>query len=414
LASIGAKTRQWPAYLQRRTAGDLPRRASPAVDLLRQSEVMIKWAGDKTEMTTLATEWRLLHALRSPRFAGPIDYRRVGDDAAWMTTTRQDARPLTEYAGGDAWSLLQILAESLEGLSVLHRAGYVHGDVRPQNLLVSRRADGFDVVWVDLEHAVPSGQLTAGFGFVAGWNAASLDLGEPQSGRTDLAALGRLFGEFLQQSKPGAGARPEHRACLEQVITELTTESPERALLDAGEAGIRLRELCGAHQIELPVGHPDIGPAMYIANRTAERAWDEAWPRWCRAGRPLVVWVSGPPGCGKSSFLRGAAARAAEAGHVVLDLLPRSTAPAKVPDWSLLAAEIESSAGVMLILLSPRLLESFMADMPEGARPGVIVVVEGQHRQTRTVAVPASWQSEDFEFPPFTAREWLQWVNASF
>jgi hypothetical protein len=333
-----------------------------------------------------------------------------------MTTRRLDAAPLADHAGLSAHELIEVTLAALAGLAALHRAGYVHGDVRPQNLLVSRGPHGLSAFWVDLEHAVPFDDLAAGFSYISGWHAPHLERGQPQTPRADLAALRSLMAERMPDLCSADGGVAEH--CLAQFVCELKAEDSASTLLDGEEARYRLQQLCGASAIQLPATEPQIGPPVFIANRAAQQWWRTSWPRWQRCGRPLLVRLAGAEGTGKTSFLRAAGALAALDGHRVVDLLPAADRDDRdaplAPDWSL-ASELDlPGTGTVLVLLPHALLAEFLQQAERFGHPGTIVVVECRTIADSQITALPSWQAEECTFPPLSAREWYQWVNGSF
>ena len=414
-AATGANTTvPLPEYLERQPRAVETARSCLAYDALRGIEVAAKWASGKGELSALANEWQILHRLRPGRFARPVEYARIDDRRAWMTTRRVDAVPMAECEGLTATELIRVAFDALSGLAALHRAGYVHGDVRPQNLLIRSHRGGPSALWIDLEHAVPFDQLAAGFSYVSGWHASHLERGQPQTPRADLAALGRLLAERAPVIAQGETAA----RCLAQFASELMSENPISTLLNGDEARYRLEQLCAEAAILVTAQKPAIGPPVFITNRAAQRWWRTSWSRWQASGHPRVVRLSGVEGCGKSSFLRAAAALAALDGHRVLDLLPALEGDdAEIslqPDWTRGDVPSGSPTGTVLILLPAERFARFLEHAATFAGPGTIVVVEGRTAADFEVGVPHSWQLEECTFPPFSAREWFQWVSESF
>jgi len=417
-APSGETIMRLPGHLERQDSDLDGPRFCLAFDRLRHVPVAAKWATGRSELSALANEWQVLHRLRPGPFLRPIEFERVDDHSGWMTTERLDALPFSDWREATTMELLAVAIDALGGLSLLHRAGYVHGDVRPQNLLVRRakgEANRHRAFWADLEHALPFDQLAAGFSYISGWHAEQLERGDPQTPRADLAALGGLLRERLLRR--GEVGDPAGR-CVMQLGSELMSENPVSMLLSAEEAHFRAVQICAESEVELPAAEPHVGPPVFIANRAAERWWRTSWPRWQECERPLLVRVDGGSGTGKSSFLRAAAATAALEGHRVVDLLgiadrESSQTPA-MPDWSCGSEFGSPRTGTVLVLLPSLLWPEFLDGAALWARPGTIVVVECRSGEREKIPVPSKWQVDECSFPPLSAREWFRWVNESF
>ncbi|MFI1016734.1 protein kinase [Streptomyces sp. NPDC020965] len=96
---------------------------------------------------------------------------------------------------------LAVLKGSLLGLAAAHRAGVVHRDYKPENVLVS--ADGLSAL-VDFGIAVGSGSLSEVAGTPA-YMAPEQWQGEPASPAADVYAATAVFHECLTGNKPYTG-----------------------------------------------------------------------------------------------------------------------------------------------------------------------------------------------------------------
>src|SRR3954470_12208304 len=98
--------------------------------------------------------------------------------------------------GTDARVALEILARAAEQLTVLHRAGLLHGDVKPANIIVEPEGS---VVFVDLGLAAPwreGGALAEGL--TPRYAAPELFEGKPITVRAEVFALGVMLEEILE------------------------------------------------------------------------------------------------------------------------------------------------------------------------------------------------------------------------
>ncbi len=157
---------------------------------------------------------------------------------------------------------LWFIRQAAEGLAALHASGWTHGDLKPENLLVSARGH---VTVIDLGFAMPSKSVTLArpetFRGTPRY-AAPERLGDRPwaSPAADVFALGRVFWEMLSLVPPGTEA-----VCLEPVaelVAEMVTDAWQHRP-SAAEVAARLLRL----EIETLGQH--IRPAGYTAARRA-------------------------------------------------------------------------------------------------------------------------------------------------
>lgn len=221
---------QVPGYRALREIGT-GRRSSAwlAVDA-QGAQVVLKL--QPAEGATLHREWEIAGPLRSPHLLRVHDHGRCG---AW-------AYLVTEYVeGGDLASrmragvaadeALALVRQAAEGLATLHRAGYVHRDVKPANFLL--RADG-TLVLADFGLAVRRGHPGADSGTIVGtprYVAPEQLQGASASPAADVYSLGVLLHEMLCGRPPFAGET------LMEVLSQHLVAPPPR--LPAHLAGLQ-------------------------------------------------------------------------------------------------------------------------------------------------------------------------------
>ncbi|GAA2672996.1 serine/threonine-protein kinase [Actinoplanes palleronii] len=158
-------------------------------------------------------EARMLAALRHPGIVQVHDYGESAEpghdrfDYAVMEFI--DGTPLSESGRLDPAATMAVVVQVADALEAAHRAGIVHRDVKPSNLLV--RPDGA-IVLVDFGVARSAG-VTAltGTGVVLGtvhYMAPEQAEGRPVSAATDVYALGAVAFTCLTGRPPYVGDSP--------------------------------------------------------------------------------------------------------------------------------------------------------------------------------------------------------------
>jgi serine/threonine-protein kinase len=223
--------------------------------------------------------------------------------------------------------------QACAGLEHAHRAGLIHRDVKPANLLTT--ADGtLKVADFGIAHAVGGTRVTA-VGTVLG-TAAYLSpeqaLGEPVTPASDLYSLGaclyelvagkppfgyETFAEMLSRRQAGPPPRLDGAPpALEAAIRSCLEADPERRPGSAGE----LAHLLAASRAETP------------PTAATEVARFDVAPRW---GRPLVLVAAA--GALALAALLAALALAGGGGDSQPEPVPRTDKPAQdfrnLADW---------------------------------------------------------------------------------
>jgi serine/threonine-protein kinase len=118
---------------------------------------------------------------------------------------------------------IQVLRDCLAGLAALHRAGIVHGDLKPSNVMLKRTGNA---KIIDIGSAIDL-RTPAGRRFWSpAYAAPEVLAGVPNSPQSDLASLGYVLVEMLAGQPPFAGLSTvaeltEAKARLDQRLAEL-------------------------------------------------------------------------------------------------------------------------------------------------------------------------------------------------
>ena len=227
--------------------------------------------------------------------------------------------------------LVDVGSQTARALAAAHAAGLMHRDVKPENIML--RADGFVKVLDfglarmtgsaqssdrETTHLITApGVLIGTPGYIAPEQAKGEETGPP----IDVFALGVILYEMATGRRPFGGATPF------AVIANIISEQPPRAshlnpaipralddlLMQMLEKDPAARPTAREVERQLSastgtillgdVVMPSGGPARATVGRDAQRAQLlRAFAR-VKAGRSLIVGVSGEPGIGKTSLV---------------------------------------------------------------------------------------------------------------
>ncbi len=196
--------------------------------------------------------------------------------------------------GAEPRAALEILARAADQLTVLHRAGLLHGDVKPANIIVEPAGS---VVFVDLGLAAPwreGGALAEGL--TPRYAAPELFEGKPITVRAEVFALGVILAEILES----AGHRLDEGAMtrLSVVADSAMSRAPEERYPSVDELASDVRRELGlagpendASDVLWPISGID-----GVSNQLLDAA------QALSAGE--VLRLEGPPGSGRSALIR--------------------------------------------------------------------------------------------------------------
>ncbi len=161
-------------------------------------------------------EARLATKIQHPNVAALFDFSTLNDGAHYMVWEYIEGINLheliTERGPLSARYAAKLAVQALMGLDAIHRAGIVHRDVSPENLMIARDDEGNErVKIIDLGIAKSSGaddDKTKTGTFVGKWKYCSpehlgmLPPGERIDGRADLYSFGIVLYEMLAGVPP--------------------------------------------------------------------------------------------------------------------------------------------------------------------------------------------------------------------
>src|SRR3954447_22693561 len=166
------------------------------------------WPGHTTAVRLLRREYRVLRAIRHPHLVRLLD-AHVTDPPYFLALEYLDGETLRDrlqrdYAL-DLRTTVWIARQMAEALTSLHRAGFIHGDVKPENV---RLLEAGTAVLVDLGFAHRPGEngVFADEGYVLGtanYLAPELSGEHPQDGpASDWYSFGVMLFEMLTGELP--------------------------------------------------------------------------------------------------------------------------------------------------------------------------------------------------------------------
>lgn len=166
---------------------------------------------------------------------------------------------------------LSVLRGALIGLAAVHAAGLVHGDVKPDNILVDRTGSAR---MIDFGLAEPTGTSAAGEPVSGSPTYLSPERisGSRVDGRSDLYAMGVLLFELLSGRRPFPGATAGE-------MLELHLHAPVPDLREVvPDAGDELAQLCAAALQKDPAARPQTADEFLAAlEKAARRRYGDGW-----------------------------------------------------------------------------------------------------------------------------------------
>lgn len=172
---------------------------------------------DKKEIGFLKHEFEVAYKLRHPNIIRIHDYNIEGN-TAYLVLELYSEQNLKQALrlGVDQWAFYvpKIVEQSAEALYHVHEQGWVHCDVKPDNLLVSNAGD---IKLIDFTIAERVGRSQVGmFGFgkrlirgTRSYMSPEQIRGGKLDGRSDLYSFGCVFFELLTGRPPFTGNNPD-------------------------------------------------------------------------------------------------------------------------------------------------------------------------------------------------------------
>jgi serine/threonine-protein kinase PknK len=293
---------------------------------------------------------------------------------------------------------LEPLARASEQLTVLHRAGLLHGDIKPANVIVS---EGGRATLVDLGLAAPWREGgTVPQGLTPRYAAPELFDGEALTVRAEVYALGATLADGL--GRRGDELDEETRAALSKIAARATETSPSARHPSVDELSSALRLAAGLaakmfpEEASWPVLGYDVAAESLLARVKA-----------LAPGAALAV--KGPDGSGRTTLARRVAWTLGVEGRPLATIgaprggmTSREVVELELAPWSARLAAQPPSNDLVVILDDAALLddpgrEAIRRAADRGAR--VVVIGDEDVARSFTSKTPAP-----FLVPPLDAR----------
>lgn len=238
----------------------------------------------------LRREFAVLSELRHPCVpeVGPCG-RSEDSGAEWFALEHVEGRGLQEsLRGASDERIAATLSEVLSTLAFVHSRSRVHGDLKPENLLV-RAPDpiaGGRVVLLDFGLAIdPAEEHDDHVRGTPRYLAPAVLAGARASAQSDLFALGKTFQEAIGRA-----------SSLDPFLERLVSVDPNQSFASASAARADLERRTGVTAPPIPI------PAAHFVGRERELGA----LREVLDGDGRAALVSGPAGIGKSRLLERA------------------------------------------------------------------------------------------------------------
>lgn len=159
--------------------------------------------GSNAELEALVRETLALSGLEGLGFPRVLQFGRLADGRPYMVRELLPGRSLQELIAEqkDLKLVLSALVSAANQVTLVHRAGFFHGDIKPANIIVD---DTGRATLVDLGLAAPwhDGKSEAR-GLTPKYAAPELFQGKPLTPRAEVFAFGAALAEVLETFPPG-------------------------------------------------------------------------------------------------------------------------------------------------------------------------------------------------------------------
>jgi transcriptional regulator with GAF, ATPase, and Fis domain/predicted Ser/Thr protein kinase len=340
------------------------------------------------EMAALVREAVTLSGLEGLGVPRVLAFGRLaGNGRPYMVRELVDGRSLQELIDDRAppGTCLEALARCAEQVTLVHRAGLLHGDIKPANVIV--KEDG-DATLVDLGLAAPwREEGTTAQGLTPKYAAPELLLGKPLTVRAEVYALGVALGDIVQADTKAI--EPAMKRELEVLVRRATAEDPAARPPSADEFASALRRIAKLPDPDRRGKAGDVWPVVGT-DGTANRLMQAALA--LRDGTALCL--RGPEGSGRSVLLRRLSWSLGVEGRPLV-FIDRELAGSAAAVRAQLSTRSGSDGVTILVDDSHRVSPEATSALVEAQRAGARLVLAGESS--------LGTAAEVFEVPPLGA-----------
>ncbi|MFZ1946448.1 MAG: sigma 54-interacting transcriptional regulator [bacterium] len=293
--------------------------------------------GDQVARDLLVDQFELLADVSHKRIVQARDFDLLSPGGPTLLMDLADGVDLKTFVEQEGPAHLVVIAmQVLDALRCLHGLGRLHGDLKPDTILVRLRAGSPEVTLVDAGFTYGKGTGLPTIGGTLPYLAPEIIRNAAGDARSDLYSLGVVLYEVLTGACPFCGptqeavltkhleytppapsrARPGVAAAWDQFVARLTAKEPMLRYHSATHAALDLGRLFGSpaaflEYVSLPRELP-LGALEGLAARVTDEL-EQARSR--REGAAVVVW--GESGSGVSRLLRRVEVSAKARGRAV-------------------------------------------------------------------------------------------------
>jgi transcriptional regulator with GAF, ATPase, and Fis domain/predicted negative regulator of RcsB-dependent stress response len=314
-----------------------------------------------------------LEGLGVPRVTA---FGALADGRRYMVRELVEGRSLDEVLQRRDAPWLEPIASACDQLTVVHRAGLLHGDVKPANIIVGTDGRG---TLVDLGLAAPWREGgAAAQGLTPKYAAPELFQGEPLTVRAEVYAIGVTLTEAL--GRRGDALPDDVRSALAQVAARASARLAAARWPSVDELASALRRAAG-----LPPGaHPGEPPWPVLGiDAPAQALLDQV----LRLEAREAIAIEGPAGAGKTTLARRLAWTLGVAGRSVamIEASNAGLAMGDVLDLEL-ANPAPTSRPVVIVDDAERLDKTAIEALRSAAAGGALLVLVAPRASAETIA----------------------------